>query len=299
MDKHYSYNLVNKSTDKNKFLARFAADLFSLSILLTIVFPTSYSAQPKYNMILSRPLTISENVIEFEVYIKSAEKNFNLTSYQCAFEFNPKIANSGRLEFSYVPQSSQIINTPHYGVSINHVDDYLKLTFVSWAGSDIITNESLRIGKFRIENTNKFDADELAIKWSFGGNISTILTSNDFQNITNSAHHFYEEDLDKHPGFHKVSEIIDRPTEYKLFQNYPNPFNPTTKIGFSIPNEGHAKMIVYNSLGQEVQILLEDYFQEGTHSVDFIGEELSGGIYFCKLTVDNKFVDIIKMILLK
>jgi hypothetical protein len=58
-------------------------------------------------------------------------------------------------------------------------------------------------------------------------------------------------------------------------------------------------LAVYNLLGQEIEIAFDDYISAGTYSFEFFGKDLSSGIYFCKLKVDNKFVEIIKMTLLR
>lgn len=297
MDRYYSNDSMHKFTKKNKFLTRFTARLYSLAVLLALVFTAVISAQPKYSMSLSDPLIVSENAVEFEVYIKCIDKSFDLTSYQCAFQFNPKITNNGRLKFSYVAQSSQIANAPRFGVSVNHVDNYMKLAFASLVGSDVITKDNLRIGRFRLENTKSFATNDLGLKWSFDGDISTILTSSDFAGITNVASHFYEKELNANSTLKKNSVSNTNQTEYKLFQNYPNPFNPETNITFNLPKDGEVKIAVFNVLGQEIKVLLEGTMPAGTHSIEFLSEELSSGIYFCKLIVNNKYTDIIKMIL--
>lgn len=94
------------------------------------------------------------------------------------------------------------------------------------------------------------------------------------------------------------------PDNFSLFQNYPNPFNPFTKIRFSIPATGNSSLkvssilTVYDVLGKEVKVLLNEQLQPGSYEVDFGGDGLSSGIYFYKLTAGD-FVDMKKMILVK
>ena len=87
-------------------------------------------------------------------------------------------------------------------------------------------------------------------------------------------------------------------TEFRLEQNYPNPFNPLTTINYQIPEEGLVKLVVYDVLGKEVSILLNEAKKSGSYKVEFDGSNLSSGIYFYKLIINN-FVDTKKLVLLK
>jgi hypothetical protein len=93
-----------------------------------------------------------------------------------------------------------------------------------------------------------------------------------------------------------VTETL--PTAYSLEQNYPNPFNPSTKINFSIPESGLVTMRIYNSIGEEIGILLNEEKSAGTYQVDFDAEGLSSGIYFYSITAGS-FTQTKKMILLQ
>ena len=86
--------------------------------------------------------------------------------------------------------------------------------------------------------------------------------------------------------------------QYKLHQNYPNPFNPETKIKFDLPVSGNVKLSVYNILGEEIIVLLNERLNAGSYELDFNGTNYSGGVYFYKMT-DGKSIELKKMILLK
>lgn len=88
------------------------------------------------------------------------------------------------------------------------------------------------------------------------------------------------------------------PNTYKLEQNYPNPFNPVTKINFAIPNPGNVKLLVYDVLGREVSVIVNEYKQAGNHSVVFDAENLASGIYFYSIEAGD-FKDTKKMTLIK
>ncbi len=86
--------------------------------------------------------------------------------------------------------------------------------------------------------------------------------------------------------------------EYQLFQNYPNPFNPSTKIKFAIPQAGIVKLKVYDILGNEVAVLVDEVINSGIHEVNFNASHLSSGVYFYQLT-SNGFSQTKKLLLLK
>ncbi len=88
------------------------------------------------------------------------------------------------------------------------------------------------------------------------------------------------------------------PTEFQLDQNYPNPFNPTTNISFSIPNESHVTLKVYNILGYEIATLVNKEMKSGNYTVKFNGSSLPSGIYFYRLQANDN-VATKKLILLK
>ena len=109
-------------------------------------------------------------------------------------------------------------------------------------------------------------------------------------------------------GYHPVS--VDNegtiPTEYQLSQNYPNPFNPSTRINFSLPFESNVRLSVFNILGQEVKVLVDNQVQPvGSYNLTFDAKNLPSGIYFYRLTAsstsegDRNFVDVKKMMLIK
>ena len=92
----------------------------------------------------------------------------------------------------------------------------------------------------------------------------------------------------------------ETPSEYSLSQNYPNPFNPVTKIKFTLPKEGNVTLKIFDITGQEVKTLIDGLsFRSGTITYDFNGTELSSGVYFYSLFVDNNRIDTKKMVLVK
>jgi hypothetical protein len=88
------------------------------------------------------------------------------------------------------------------------------------------------------------------------------------------------------------------PNKFTLNQNYPNPFNPTTTISYSIPKQEIVKIILYNALGEELAILVNEVKQTGNYNVELNATTLTSGIYFYRLQAGD-FFETKKMILLK
>jgi len=99
-----------------------------------------------------------------------------------------------------------------------------------------------------------------------------------------------------------VENEIEIPDNYILYQNYPNPFNPVTTIKYSIPNAGKVELIIYNELGQKVDVLVNEFENIGNYSVQFNASSVNGGlasgIYFYRLS-SGDFIQVKKLILLK
>jgi len=107
---------------------------------------------------------------------------------------------------------------------------------------------------------------------------------------------YYELIYDPNPVSVEINNVAI--TEYSLKQNYPNPFNPTTMIEYAVKKEGIVELIVYDVLGNVVKKLVDERDSPGNYSIEFDATELSSGIYFYHLKV-NEFLETKKMVLLK
>jgi hypothetical protein len=83
-----------------------------------------------------------------------------------------------------------------------------------------------------------------------------------------------------------------------LLQNYPNPFNPATTIQFNLPEDSFAKLEIFNSVGERVSILIEDFLPAGINKFKWNVEGLPSGIYFYKLSTDD-YMEMKKLLLMK
>jgi len=99
------------------------------------------------------------------------------------------------------------------------------------------------------------------------------------------------------------SDIADevasaRPAAFELDQNYPNPFNPSTEIRFALPEDARVVLTLYNSLGQEIQRLLDADAPAGNHTVKLDASRLSSGTYFYRIQAGS-YTAMKKMMLIK
>jgi len=88
------------------------------------------------------------------------------------------------------------------------------------------------------------------------------------------------------------------PTTTILEQNFPNPFNPVTEIRYSVPQRSYVEIKVYDILGKQVTILLNEEKPAGTYELNWYAQNFPGGVYFYQLKAGS-FLDTKKMILLK
>ena len=101
----------------------------------------------------------------------------------------------------------------------------------------------------------------------------------------------------------QIAMLRSMPDRFELRQNYPNPFNPETVIPFSVPESGVLRLSIFNVLGQEVAVLIDENIQAGFHRVVWNGRDqfnrsVATGLYFVRMHSDA-FTSVRKMMFLK
>ncbi len=101
-----------------------------------------------------------------------------------------------------------------------------------------------------------------------------------------------------------VEAEISMPEIYSLEQNYPNPFNPSTIIKYSLADESSVKLLIYNSIGEKVDELINKTQSAGSYEINYDAGNLSSGVYFYSLEANavsgkTNFKTMKKMILVK
>jgi hypothetical protein len=88
------------------------------------------------------------------------------------------------------------------------------------------------------------------------------------------------------------------PLETALMQNYPNPFNPKTGIRYQVSGDSDVKLVVYDILGREVTLLVNERKAPGHYEVSFDGNRVASGVYIYRLTAGS-YVATKRMLLVK
>ena len=111
-----------------------------------------------------------------------------------------------------------------------------------------------------------------------------------------------------HPAMPPKAVTNDNiPENFLLHQNHPNPFNPSTTITYTLPVDCTVRLAIYNSLGNEIAVLVNHAVPAGTHSVvwnsQIAGADLGSGVYTYRILAvgsdGEEFHDVKKMMLVK
>ena len=95
-----------------------------------------------------------------------------------------------------------------------------------------------------------------------------------------------------------VKKLNEVPVRYELMQNYPNPFNSSTKIRYSLPSSANVKLTVYDLLGREIAVLVNEEQSHGWKEVQWNASQCASGLYLIRMQCGS-FVDTKKILLMK
>ena len=171
---------------------------------------------------------------------------------------------------------------------------------LKWQTATEINNYGFDIERCALSNKNE-SWEKIGFVNGSGNSNSPKDYSFEDKNVTAGKYQYRLKQIDNDGQFEysKVIEtLLSKPTEFSLEQNFPNPFNPTTTIRFSIPEAVHIKITIFNLLGQEIAVLVDEIRESGSHSVDFNASQLNSGIYIYKIE-SGSFIQTRKMTLIK
>ena len=203
------------------------------------------------------------------------------------------ISNEGYVIKSIQNVSVIPVELTSFTASVNNEGDVI----LKWSTATEVNNQ-----KFEIER--KSESGRYTTIGSLDGHGTTTETQeySYIDNNVGSGTFFYrlkQIDFGGHYEYSNEVEIeVTGPLTFSLEQNYPNPFNPSTKIKYSVPEDGNVKLSVYNLVGEEVSVLVDERVNTGFYEVSFNAANLPSGTYFYRLQTGNS-IQTKKMVLMK
>ncbi len=279
-----------------------------INLILAAIFLTniSFADAPKFKVNVSNINYTSKNTLEFDIYLlngnnensKREELRYSLGQY--FFEFNPKIANGGNLNYTIVnselPKSMQPRNA---SVKDNQLRLFVNSVSADKGNLPVFNSKSpgLLIARMKLETSaDKFADTPLDLKMSESKFKTKVFAFDGKKNIelTNSENNTIEGVT----GNSSKESTANIPTEFALAQNYPNPFNPSTTINYELPASNFVTLKIYDLTGKEVMTLVNENQNAGRYTATFNGSNLASGMYFYKITA-GEFTFVRKMVLIK
>ena len=156
---------------------------------------------------------------------------------------------------------------------------------------------------FEIERKSVTENNWISIGFvpGHGNSIENRFYSFNDNNITIGKYEFRLKQIDYNGAFKfssTVSVIVYSQMQFALEQNFPNPYNGITTINYSVSEEAHITIKIFDVLGNEVSVLVNGIKQPGEYKVLYSANDLAAGFYFCQMRAGN-FIQTRKMILLK
>lgn len=222
--------------------------------------------------------------------------------------FKGEISTTNRADINWTARINYPLNLhAHYGAAFNDNE-------LSWYGGSTTTGFAPVDNIFEYHvNTNTYQADDplpyKAMAFHGGIEFRKLRSVNELKIVVSGG----ITDVPENIGVtltgqtwvftdtvtvNGINDLRVEPVSYSLNQNYPNPFNPSTTIQFSIPEQTIIELEIFNTLGEKVDVLLNEELNAGTYEYKWTADNLTSGIYFYSLTSEN-FRQTKKLILLK
>jgi len=215
------------------------------------------------------------------------------------------------LRFYFRTDASQTLDGWYVdNVKVSVYNGVIPVELVSFNGS--IINNTINLNWITATELNNFGFDvEKSVdntNWNKIGFVNGNGTSTEVHNynftdqtpfVGTSYYRLKQIDFDGTSEYSNVVEVVyGTVADYSLEQNYPNPFNPTTKINFSIKEKGNVELKIFDLLGSEIAILVNEEKTPGIYEVFFDASHLSSGVYLCTIKA-GRFIQTRKMMLMK
>lgn len=279
-----------------------------INLILAAIFLTniSFADAPKFKVNVSNINYTSKNTLEFDIYLlngnnensKREELRYSLGQY--FFEFNPKIANGGNLNYTIVnSELPEAMRPRNASVKDNQLRLFVNAVSADKGNLPVFNSKSpgLLIARMKLETSaDKFADTPLDLKMSESKFKTKVFAFDGKKNIelTNSENNTIEGVTGNSPK----ESTANIPTEFALAQNYPNPFNPSTTINYELPASNFVTLKIYDLTGKEVMKLVNENQNAGRYTAIFNGSNLASGMYFYKISA-GQFTFVRKMVLIK
>ncbi|MFH0734519.1 MAG: T9SS type A sorting domain-containing protein [bacterium] len=268
---------VNKTLTNLGYQESFE-DVFNQWIIANYLDNTTYQngkyGYKHYNFTTSRP------EINISTYPTSVKTGYVLAYGSKNIKFNTAVAKPIKINFNGTDYSSYRVSLILYNNTPSQIYD--------------IVNISLDA-----DNDGNFIADKFGTDYNkivmIVMNTDELLGSGQYSAFTYQAVEYISDINDN---------LTDMPNQFVLSANYPNPFNPTTTIEYTLPVSCNVKIEIFNPIGQLIDVLLNAEQNKGGYNLGWDAGNLSGGVYYIKLSAQNQsgnliFSKIQKAILLK
>ncbi|MCD4680858.1 MAG: T9SS type A sorting domain-containing protein [Bacteroidales bacterium] len=167
------------------------------------------------------------------------------------------------------------VNTPNGNLLYNAIDGQLRISWYNLEPVSLSANEALLTLELKaigsVENVN-ISLDGIS---ELGDKYATVI-----------------QDVTLHMP--KLQAVPGSPDDYSLSYNHPNPFNKITQIEYKLPEAGNVNLTVFNLLGEQVEVLVNQMQSEGTYKIDYDGSNLVPGVYLYKMEVKGATKDFVK-----
>jgi len=167
---------------------------------------------------------------------------------------------------------------------------------LNWTTETELNNQGFEIQRRTV------DGQFSSIGYVAGNGTTSETKHYSFSDAAEVGEYFYRlKQIDFNGSFEYSNEVfadVITPLEFTLEQNYPNPFNPTTNISFSLAEPSFVKLAIYNTLGEEIQVLKNENMNAGSYDVSFDAVSLPSGMYLYKIETEQ-FTSVRKMMLMK
>ena len=200
----------------------------------------------------------------------------------------------------YYPELPNL-NAACYPIPVRHAENVAYNSSLFWYGSEINTTYEVYLGTSR-DNLMNIGVGEHSSDNTFTFTPELLPDTEYWWRVHSLTNDALLRSGIWHFNTGNFTEVNDE--ELKLstsLSNHPNPFNPSTTISFTLSAEQkeNAKVVIYNTKGQQVDTLPISFDSAQADSVVWNADRFASGVYFYKLVADGKEVATKKMLLLK